>query len=152
MENARDFALPSSRSGAWNSQASISAPSFNLVALDRNRTRWFAIFSQEIANARNGLRSFLRRSQTRATVCDLLSGDRKCTRWFAIFCQEIANARDGLQSSARRSQMRAMVCDLLSGDRKCTRRLAIFSRRSKSIPFIFKKILWSHRYRQLRSF
>jgi len=88
----------------------------------------------------------------RATVCDLFSGDHKRAQRFAIFSQEIANARDGLQSSARRSQMRAMVCDLLSGDRKCTRRLAIFSRRSKSIPFIFKKILWSHRYRQLRSF
>src|SRR5205823_446587 len=82
---------------------------------------------QEIANARDGLRSSPRRSQMSATVCDLLPRDRKCTRSFAISSQEIANARDGLRSPPKRSQMHAMVCDLLPRDRKCTRSFAIFS-------------------------
>src|SRR5437016_3572701 len=70
----------------------------------------------EIANARDRLRAFPRRSQMHAIVCELLPGDRKCTRSFASLSQEIANVRDGLRASPRRS---------------------------KSIPFIFKKILRS---------
>jgi len=49
----------------------------DLLSGDRKCTRCFAIFSQEIANARDVLRSSLRRSQTHAMFCDLLSGDRK---------------------------------------------------------------------------
>src|SRR3989475_11324720 len=49
----------------------------DLLSGDRKRTRCFAIFSQDIANARDVLRSSLRRSQMHAMFCDLLSGDRK---------------------------------------------------------------------------
>ena len=60
-----------------------------LLSGDRKCARWFAIFSQEIANARDGLRSSLRRSQMCAMFCELVPGDRKCTRWFASLSQEI---------------------------------------------------------------
>src|SRR5437867_2216680 len=88
----------------------------DLLPGDRKCTRWFASFSQEIANARDRLRASPRRSQMHAIVCELLPGDRKCTRSFASFSQEIANARDRLRASPRRSQ---------------------------SISFIFKKVLRS---------
>ena len=71
----------------------------DLFSGDHKRAQRFAIFSQEIANARDGLQSSARRSQMHAMVCNLLPGDRKCARWFAIFSQEIANARDGWRSS-----------------------------------------------------
>src|SRR5439155_27176719 len=76
----------------------------DLLPRDRKCTRSFAIFFQEIANARDRLRSSPKRSQMHAMVCDLLPRDRKCTQWFAIFSQEIANARDGLRISPRTSQ------------------------------------------------
>src|SRR5207245_2835482 len=92
-----------------------------LLPGDRKCTQGFASFSQEIGNARDGLRAFLRRSQMHAIVCELLPGDRKCTRSFASFSQEIANARDRLRASPRRSQMHAIVCELLPGDRNPSR-------------------------------
>ena len=44
----------------------------DLFSGDHKRAQRFAIFSQEIANARDGWRSSLRRSQMHATVGDLL--------------------------------------------------------------------------------
>src|SRR5436190_576535 len=80
-----------------------------LLPRDRKCAQWFASFSQEIANVRDGLRASPKRSQMCAMVCELFPGDRKCTRWFAIFSQEIANVRDVLRACSRGSQMHAMV-------------------------------------------
>src|SRR5207302_5297694 len=88
--------------GDWNTKRrSASQSNSNPRNLTYTKSRT-PPFSQEIANARDGLRASSRRSQMHAMVCELLSGDRKCARWFASFFQEIANARDGLRACPRR--------------------------------------------------